>query len=220
MEMDKKALYDLSYGVYLVTAMDGNRPTGCVANSIMQVTSDPATVALSINHDNFTNGCIAKTGRCAVTVLPENAKPTLIGRFGFRSGKDVNKFEDVPYRMFDGVPVPDVGACGWLACEIVDRMETDTHTVFLAKVVDAAKGTGNPPMTYAYYHNVVKGKSPKNAPTYQAPETEKPAAKKFVWKCSVCGYVYDGETPFEELPDDWRCPVCGQPKSGFVKVEK
>lgn len=174
--MDGTALYDLSYGVYLVTVMDGNRPTGCVVNSIMQVTSDPATVALSVSHNNYTNGCLSKNGRLAISILPMNADPKLIGRFGFRSGKDFNKFESLPFEVTDGAPVPKVDLCGWLVCEIIDRMETETHTVFLAKIVNAKRITGKEPMTYAYYHNVIKGKSPKNAPTYQAVKKDNPRA--------------------------------------------
>ena len=107
-------------------------------------------------------------------------------------------------------------ACAYIVCEVVDKMETSTHTVFLGKVLDADLLKADDPMTYAYYHNVIKGKSPKNAPTYIA--EEKPAeedAAKYV--CGVCGYVYEGDVPFEELPDDFVCPVCKQPKSVFVK---
>lgn len=215
--MDNTALFDLSYGVYLVSAMDGDRPTGCIANSVMQITSDPVTVALSIHHDNYTNGCIARTGRFAVSILAQDAAPSLIGRFGYRSGKDFDKFEGIRFRMDGGAPVPEIGACGFLVCEVADRMETPTHTVFLARVTDAERTPGKTPMTYAYYHSVVKGKSPKNAPTYQAPE-EKKAAPRTVWKCRLCGYVYDGAVPFEELPEDYRCPVCGAPKSSFDKT--
>jgi flavin reductase (DIM6/NTAB) family NADH-FMN oxidoreductase RutF/rubredoxin len=215
--MDISALYDLSYGVYLVTAMDGDRPTGCIANSIMQITSDPVTIALSMNHDNYTHGCISKTGRFAVSILPQDAAPALIGRFGFRCGRDFDKFEGIRFRMANGTPLPEAGMCGHLVCEVTDRMETPTHTVFLAKVTDAERAPGKTPMTYAYYHSVIKGKSPKNAPTYQAPEKKEPAART-VWKCRLCGYVYDGTVPFEELPEDYRCPICGAPKSSFEKV--
>ena len=216
--MDGKALYSLSYGVYLVTTMDGARPTGCVANSVMQITSSPATIAVSLNHDNFTNPCAAKCGKLAVTVLGESSDPALIGRFGFQSGKTVNKFDGLDYTDHGGLPVPNTGVA-WLTCEVLDTLETDTHTVFLARVTDAGS-LGGTPMTYAYYHNVIKGKSPKNAPTYQ-PEPEAPPAKaaRPVWKCSVCGYIYDGDTPFEELPDSYTCPICKQPKSAFVKQE-
>ena len=96
-------------------------------------------------------------------------------------------------------------------------METDSHTVFLGKVLDADNLENAPAMTYSYYHTVVKGKSPKNAPTYLKEEETIP---KTAYVCSVCGYVYEGETPFEELPDDWKCPICKQPKSVFKKQER
>lgn len=213
--MNSKALYDLSYGVYIVTAMDGQRPTGCIANSVMQITSDPATVAVSINHNNFTNRCIAQSGRLAVTILAQDSDPALIGRFGFASGQDTNKFDGLAFEMKQGSPVPAAG-CGWLACEVLGSYETSTHTVFFARVLDADV-RGGAPMTYAYYHQVIKGKSPKNAPTYQPEEPEGPAASPR-WKCSVCGYIYDGDTPFEQLPESYACPVCRQPKSVFVQA--
>ena len=211
--MDKKVLYDLSYGVYLTTTMDGERPTGCVTNSVMQITSEPATVAVSINHDNYTNGCISRSGRFAVSVLSETSDPSIIGTFGFQSGKTVNKFDSVEYEQKANLPVVK-DSCAWIVCEVIDRMETATHTVFLGKVVDADEQGAGEPMTYAYYHKVIRGKSPKNAPTY-LPEEEK--AQEARWICSVCGYVYDGETPFEQLPDSFVCPICRQPKSAFVK---
>ena len=106
-------------------------------------------------------------------------------------------------------------ACAYIVCEVVDKMETSTHTVFLGKVVDADMLKKDDPMTYAYYHKVVKGKSPKNAPTYIAEEAEVKTEEKYT--CGICGYVYEGETPFEELPEDYVCPVCKQPKKVFVK---
>lgn len=213
--MDTKALRQLSYGVYLVTCWDMGRPTGCTANSIMQITSSPATIAVSLNHENYTNTVIQSQGRFAVSILAEDSDPSLIGRFGFQSGADTNKFDGIEYEVRGYQPV--VPGCGaYLVCEVIDRMETDTHTVFLAKVVDA--GVEKPdavPMTYAYYHNVIKGKSPKTAPTYQPEEPPAKPDEPQHWACSICGYVYTGETPFEELPDDWACPLCGQPKSVF-----
>lgn len=156
----------LSYGVYITTTMNGERPVGCVTNSIMQVTSNPAAIAVSINHDNFTNECIRKTGKFAFSVLSENSNVRLIGTFGFRSGRDFDKFAGIDYKMVEEVPViPD--SCGYVVCRVTDTMETTTHTVFLGEVIAAETSKpDDPPMTYAYYHNVVKGKSPKTAPTY------------------------------------------------------
>ena len=213
--MNKNAFRQLSYGVYVVSTWDNGRPTGCTANSAMQITSEPATIAVSINHDNYTNKCIQESGRFAISILGENSAPSTIGVFGFKSGRDHNKFDEVEMAVKGYMPVI-ADACAYITCEVVDKMETSTHTVFLGKVLDADMLKEDDPMTYAYYHKVIKGKSPKNAPTYIAEEAvEAPTKEKYV--CSVCGYEYDGEVPFEELPEDYKCLVCKQPKSAFVK---
>lgn len=163
--MNKSAFHQLSYGVYVVSTWDNGRPTGCTANSAMQITSEPATIAVSINHDNYTNKCIQESGRFAISILGENSAPGLIGGFGFRSGRDCDKFDGVDHMVKGFMPVV-ADACAYITCEVVDKMETSTHTVFLGKVTDADIIKQDVPMTYAYYHNVIKGKSPKNAPTY------------------------------------------------------
>lgn len=209
--MNTKVFRDLSYGVYVTATLDGQRPTGCITNSVMQITSSPATVAVSVNHDNFTNGCIAKTGKFAVSILPEETDPGLIGTFGFQFGKDNDKFSGVDYELVEGTPVVKA-SMGYLVCKVVDTMETSTHTVFLGEVIAAeAYERTSPAMTYAYYHAVLKGKSPKNAPTYQPPEEEAPADSANGFVCQVCGYVYEGK----EIPADFTCPVCGVSRENF-----
>lgn len=220
--MNKNALRRLSYGVYVISTWDKGRAVGCIANSAMQITSEPATIAVSINHDNYTNGCIQENGKFAVSILGEHSDPAIIGAFGFQSSRDNDKFEKVEQLVKGYMPVV-ADACAYLVCEVIDKMETSTHTVFLGKVVDADTLKQDDAMTYAYYHNVVKGKSPKNAPTYIAEDAPQDAASKESGKqyaCGVCGYVYDGDTPFEELPEDYVCPICGQPKSVFKEQEK
>lgn len=218
--MNKNAFINLSYGVYVVSTWDNGRPTGCTANSAMQITSEPATIAISINHDNYTNQCIEKRGVFAISILGENSEPSIIGTFGFQSGKDVNKFDSVDYEIKAEMPIVKQ-ACAYITCEVIDKMETDTHTVFLGKVIDADVISKDDSMTYSYYHKVIKGKSPKNAPTYIAEEEDKSNSEgttsdiKYI--CSVCGYEYSEETPFEELPEDYTCPICGQPKSVIKK---
>lgn len=165
--MNKNAFRQLSYGVYVVSTWDEGRATGCTANSAMQITSDPATIAISINHDNYTNQCIQNTGKFAISILGENSSPSIIGAFGFKSGRDNNKFDEVESTVKGFMPVV-ADACAYIVCEVIDKMETSTHTVFLGKVLDADTLKQDTPMTYAYYHNVVKGTSPKNAPTYIA----------------------------------------------------
>lgn len=216
--MNTNIFRSMSYGVYAVTAMDGERPTGCIANSIMQITSAPATVAVSMNHDNYTNQCIRKTGKFAFSILSEESDPGLIGGFGFRSGKDHDKFDGVAYEMAAGMPVLK-DSCGYVVCKVIDTMETETHTIFLGEVIEGEVYEGMAEaMTYAYYHKVVKGKSPKNAPTYLPEETEeKPetTGKTHKWVCQICGYVYEGE----ELPADYICPICKQGADKFKFVE-
>ncbi len=216
--MDINIFRKMSYGVYIVSSLDGERPTGCIANSIMQITSSPATVAVSVNHDNYTNGCIEKTGKFAFSIMAEDSDAGLIGNFGFRSGKDVDKFEHVDYEMVQGIPVVKF-TCGYVVCKVINKMETATHTVFLGEVIDAGSYDGmGDAMTYAYYHNVVKGKSPKNAPTYLPENGDGNTVeneKKAKYTCQVCGYVYEGNA----LPEDFKCPICGVGADRFVKSE-
>lgn len=214
--MNERVFHNISYGVYVISTMDQERPTGCIANSAMQITAAPATIAVSINHDNYTNGCIEKSGMFALSILAESSDAGLIGTFGFQSGREKDKFEGVPYKTIEGMPVID-DCCGYIVCKVINKMETETHTVFLGEITEGDMRPGKP-MTYAYYHSVVKGRSPKNAPTY-LPEASEKEKEESQWVCAVCGYVYEGEVPFEELPDTYLCPICKQPKSVFVKKE-
>ncbi len=163
--MNNNVFRNLSYGVYIVSCYDGEKYTGCTANSIMQVTSSNPTIAVSINHDNYTNECIKKTGKFAVSILSEKSNPLSIGTFGFRSGKDIFKFSNIPFVMYDDLPVIK-DSCAYLICEVIDKIEASTHTLFLAKITNGDILNTENPMTYSYYHNVIKGKSPKTAPTY------------------------------------------------------
>ncbi len=219
--MDMKTFYDMSYGLFVLTVVtpDG-KPTGCTVNTAFQITSTPPTLALSINHQNYTNEVLRETGRICVNILDQNVDLGVIGGFGFRSGRDCDKFDGVPYTMEQGLPVLTNGVCGHFICKVVGQMEASTHTVFLVEVEDAVRTGGGkvPPMTYAYYHQVKNGTEPKTAPTYIPPETET-AAPTVKYVCPVCGYEYDGsEGPFESLPDDWKCPLCKVvPKNQFEK---
>lgn len=209
--MDTNIFRKLSYGVYVVSTWDNGRATGCTANSAMQITSSPATIAVSINHDNYTNHCIQETGKFAVSILAEDSEPSIIGTFGFHSGSSINKFESVKYSVEDYLPVVS-DSCGYIVCKVIDKMETATHTVFLGEVTGGEVFGDRQAMTYAYYHKVVKGKSPKNAPTY-LPEEESAAATQR-YKCTVCGYIYEGDS----LPEGYRCPVCGVGEDKFEKI--
>lgn len=206
--MNKKAFYNMSYGVYVTTSTDNGKPVGCVTNSNTQITSSPATVSVSVNHDNYTAECIEKSGLFGFTVLAVDSDPEIIGKFGFFSSKDTDKFSGFEYDVKEGVPVLADG-CAYAVCRVIDKMETSTHTVFLGEVIDADTLKQSEPMTYSYYHKVLKGKSPEKAPTYVEETAEETGAKKFV--CDVCGYIYEGDS----VPADFKCPICGVDASHF-----
>lgn len=206
--MDKNVIRSLSYGMYVIGAKK-DRNVGCVVNTVVQITSDPIVIAVSINHDNYTNEVIKKTNRFSVSILDEDINPEIIGTFGYKSSRDVDKFEGFDYELFNDVPIL-MDTCGNMICNVINTIETSTHTIFLAEVIDMINYQNKTPMTYKYYHEVLKGKSPKNAPTYVSEVSE---SNKNVWKCSVCGY----EVEMDELDDDFVCPICGVGKEMFKK---
>ena len=128
---------DISYGMYIVGSLDGEREVGCIVNSIMQITSQNPTIAISVNHDNYTNKCIEETRLFSVSILPETVDRNVISTFGFSSSKDNNKWENTEYIKVDNMPVLKE-SCGYMICQVVDKLETDTHTVFLGKVNNLA----------------------------------------------------------------------------------
>ncbi|MBN1434927.1 flavin reductase [Candidatus Fermentibacterales bacterium] len=166
--MDKRALHRISYGVYIVCARLGERLNGQICNTVFQITSEPPVVAISINRGNFTHDCLCDLGAFSVSVLSTEAPLRFIGRFGFRCGRDFEKLTgDVSYRMGrTGAPIVLDYCVAWLECSVVGRTDLGTHTLFMGEVVDCEIVDDKTPMTYEYYHNVVKGKSPERAPTY------------------------------------------------------
>lgn len=212
--MDMTALYRISYGMYVVGAMDGERPVGCVINTCMQITAEPPTVAISLNHDNYTHSMIEKTGRFSISVISEQTPPPVISVFGFRSSKDYDKYSVCPHETMNGLPVIREKSCANFVCRVVGSHDMGTHTVFFAEIEDAVNGENLPPMTYEYYHKVVKGKAPAKAPTYQQEvKVNQPVSGEKNYVCTICGYVHEGS--LENEPDDYVCPVCGVPKSKF-----
>lgn len=210
--MDLRVGTKISYGVYIVTTWSDGKPVGCVANSIMQVTAEPPTFAVSINRNNNTYECIKRSGKFAISILPEDVDPSLIGTFGFKSSRTSDKFENAKYAIEGKLPVLSA-ACAYIVCDVVNTMDAATHTVFLGEMKAGEINNEKPVMTYAYYHRVIKGGAPKNAPTYvQAPAQNSASEKKF--RCDVCGYVYEGD-----LPQDYVCPICGVGADRFSPLE-
>ena len=230
--MNRAALHQISYGVYIVTSGKDGKFNGQIANSIMQATSKPATLAICINKENFTHELIRSSRKFVVSILSEAAPMTFIGLFGFKNGRDVDKLKDVRSRPgVTGVPIVLDYALGFIEAGVEGEIDCGTHTLFVGKVVEADVTGEGTPMTYAYYQNVKGGKSPKTAPTFDQDAAAKPKARTAArYVCSVCGYVYDPEkgdpdsdiapgTRFEDIPDSWVCPVCGAEKSMF-ELEK
>lgn len=218
--MNMEALIKLTYGLYVVSTMDGKKPTGCVINTAMQITAEPPAMAISMNRENYTNECIKKEGRFAISIFSEASDPRAIGVFGFQSGRNTDKFSQIPYEIKNNLPVLK-DSCGYIICKVINSVEVYTHTLFVAEIEEAEVFACDfAPMTYAYYHSVVKGKTPKNAPTAKIYENEENKNGQTVYRCKICGYEYEGSTPFEQLPDDWKCPICGEPKNSFEKVLK
>ena len=210
--MNNMILRDLTYGVYVIGSKDGNRDVGCIANSVMQITSNPASIAISINHDNYTNKCIKECNKFSVSILNVDSNLKIIGTFGFSSSKDVDKFNDFDSEVIDGVSVVK-DANGYIICDVVNVLETETHTIFIGKVVSMNKFNDKIPMSYKYYHEVLKGSSSSKAPTYINNVVEEIKGSR--WKCMICGYIYEGN----DLPLDYVCPICGQNREAFEKIE-
>jgi flavin reductase (DIM6/NTAB) family NADH-FMN oxidoreductase RutF/rubredoxin len=228
-ELDPKSLWSISYGIYVVTSAYGGEANGQVANTVIQVSAEPPKIAVAINKDNNTHHLIAQSGVLAVSVLEESTPMPFIGRFGFKSGRDMDKLEGIDHYIgVTGCPVVTRNAVSVFEAKVFGSIDVGTHSLFAADVVSGKVMSDAKPLTYAQYH-ANKGKAPKNAPTYRAPERKgEPGMKRYV--CGVCGYIYDpadGDpdngvapgTAFEDLPEDWVCPVCGAEKDEFSPEE-
>ncbi len=203
--MDTKALFKLGYGLYVIgTELDGQL-AGCTANTVVQITGDPAQIAVGLNKANYTNELIHKSGKLTVSILDKTADMDLIANFGFQSSRTADKFHTSgqPF-VADAFQVPYLAehTSAVLSAKVVNTMDCGTHTLFLCELTDAQVLSKEEPMTYAYYHSDVKNQKKAAAP----------AAEQ--WRCSVCGHVHDGA-----LSEDFVCPICKQPASVFVKVE-
>ena len=166
-EFDRRAFRDLSYGLYIVTSLDGDRLNGQIVNTVIQVTSDPARVAVIVNKQNLTHEFISKSGLFGVSVLDESAPMTFMGLFGFRSGRDVDKLSQVEFKMgVTGCPLVLEHALSVLEAKVINQIDLGTHTIFIGDTINAEVLKDGRPLTYRYYQEFLKGKAPATAPTY------------------------------------------------------
>ena len=197
--MDNKAMFNLSYGLFILTAKDGEKDNGCIVNTVGQVTSQPNRISLTVNKANYTHDMILKTKEFNVSVLAENSKFETYKHWSFQSGRNTDKLESISFkRSANGLVYIADETNAFLSAKVVSTLDLGTHTLFIADVTDGEVLSQVPSATYSFYQNNIK---PKPA------STEK--RKGFI--CTVCGYIYEGET----LPDDFICPVCKHPASDF-----
>ena len=224
--IDFETLFKISYGLYIVSSGDENSGNGYIANTVFQVTSTPARFAVSCNKNNYTSELIQKHKTFSVSVLEIDTPYEIFGIFGYKSGKDIDKFKGIDIKYGEtGVPIVLNSAIAYLEFKLEQAIDMGTHTMFIGELVNAKiLDDSKEPITYEYYRKVKKGFSPKNAPTYiDKAKLEKPRKeidnKKY--ECNLCGYIYDNSKEtikFNDLPNDWTCPICGAEKSEFTEV--
>lgn len=200
--MDNKAMYKLTYGLFILTARDGEKDNGCIVNTVSQVTTEPNRITVAVNKKNYTHDMIAKTGVFNVSVLTENSKFETYKHWGFQSGADADKAEAIAFkRAKNGVIYLADETNAFICAKVISATDLGTHTLFLADVTDCGVISEDESVTYSYYQKNIK----------KAPNA---AEKKKGFICTVCGYVYEGDT----LPDDFICPWCKHPASDFKAV--
>lgn len=226
--MDPKALYKISYGLYLITSKKGEKVNGQTANALIQVTADPPAIAIGLNKQNLTNEYIKESKVFVVSILAQDTPLNVIGQFGFKSGRDINKFDNIKYKLGKtGAPIILDNILAYLEVKVTHEMDVGTHTIFVGEIVESEVLKDGDPMTYAYYHQVKRGTTPKTAPTYRKEETKPVISAKY--QCTICGYIYEPEKgdpdggiapgmSFENIPDNWTCPICAASKDQFEKV--
>ncbi len=213
--MDATAFFKIGYGLYIVTTRDAaGRDNGMICNTVMQLTAEPPRIAVAINKANLSHATAKETRVLNVCALSEEAPFAVFERFGFKSGRDSDKFDGfASTRSSNGLAVPGKYCTALFELAVADYIDLGTHGMFICDVKNAETLGAGATMSYAYYHANVK---PKPA---VAPAAPGGAAK---WVCKICGYVYDpaenGGVAFEDLPDDWLCPWCKHPKSDFEKA--
>jgi flavin reductase (DIM6/NTAB) family NADH-FMN oxidoreductase RutF/rubredoxin len=221
----------------IVSSKTDGEFNGCIVNTVFQVTPEPPMIAVSVNKQNLTHEYIAQSKVFAVSILAEDAPLEFIRRFGFRTGRDIDKFQEVNYRTgVAGVPIILDNTVAFIEAEVIDAIDVETHTLFIGKITACQTIDGNKtPMTYGYYRDVKGGRTPRTAATYikQKPKAKSKQGDKEMkkYKCLMCGYIYDpaeGDpdndiepgTAFEDLPDYWVCPDCGAGKDEFEPLDE
>ena len=200
--MNQAAMFQLSYGLFVLSAKNGEKDNGCIVNTVQQITTTPNRISIAVNKDNFTHDMIKDTGSFNVSILSEEVTLDIFKHFGFQSGRDVDKLKNFSdyERSSNGIFYLNKYANAFLSASVAETVDLGTHTMFIADVTDGEVLSQVPSVTYAYYHKHIKP---------QPQET-----KKTGWRCKICGYIYEGE----ELPADFICPICKHGASDFERI--
>lgn len=199
--INPSALFNIGYGLYIVTAKDGDKDNACIVNTVTQLTDKKLRVAVTINKANLTHDMVKNTGVMNVMCLSEETPFEIFEYFGFQSGRDTEKFVTPNLkRAENGLVVIENYSNAYFSLKVEQEVDLDTHTMFICEVTEAKIVSDKPTMTYAYYHANVK---------------PKPQKKSKGWVCTICGYVYEGE----QLPDDFICPLCKHGTDAFERIE-
>lgn len=207
--IDNKVIFNISYGLFVLVARQGEKDNACIINVAQQITSDPLQLAICVNKQNLTHDMVLHTLKFNLCPLSEEATMKPFQHFGFQSGKTVDKFAEceVELRTDNGLRYLPKYINSVISCVVTKSIDLGTHTLFVARVMEAKVLTDSPSITYAYYQEHIKPK-PSNTQTLETSNKKK-------WVCEVCGYVYEGD----ELPDDFVCPLCKHGKSDFKLME-
>ena len=207
--MDPKAMYKLSYGLFVLTAKEGEKDNGCIINTAIQAASSPNQVSICVNKANYTHDMIMRTDELTVSVISQKAKFDLFKHFGFQTGREVNKFADYTAcaRGENGIYYVTEGTNAYISVKVEKKVDLGSHTMFIGTITDMEVLSEDSSATYEYYLNNIKPKPQ---------EVGKTEDGQIVWRCTICGYEYVGE----EIPEDFICPLCKHPASDFEKVVK
>ena len=211
--MDKKAMFKLSYGLFVLTAVRDGKDNGCITNTAIQVTSEPNRIAVAVNKANFTHDMILDTGKFNVSILSEEASFDVFKHFGFQSGRDVDKFAGFSdcRRSANGLMYITKGTNAYISVDVEQKIDLGSHTMFIGTVTDMEVLSDVPSATYTYYQENIK---PKPAEAGKEEKSSLPPGMH-KWRCKICGFEYIGET----LPEDYICEICKHPASDFEMVE-
>ena len=200
-KINPTALFNIGYGLYVVTAKDGEKDNGCIVNAVTQLTDKKLRVAVTINKQNLTHDMVKNTGVLNVNCLSEETPFEIFEYFGFQSGRNVEKFVSPNLQRSENGLVTLPYTNSFFSLKVEQEVDLDSHTLFICEVTKAKVLSDKPTMTYTYYHKNVK------------PQPKMTSSKG--WVCTICGYVYEGE----ELPPDFICPLCKHGVDAFEKIK-